>query len=50
MLVLANNVIQHAKVHATMDYSGTSEQGTRLGQYKFTCFVLCREVVDILKL
>ena len=26
-------------------YSGTSEQGTHWGQYKFTCFVLCREVV-----
>ena len=26
-------------------YSGTSEQGTRWGQYKFTCFVLFREVV-----
>ena len=24
--------------------SGTSKQGTCWGQYKFTCFVLCREV------
>ena len=26
-------------------YSGTSEQRTRWGQYKFSCCVLCREVV-----
>ena len=26
-------------------YSGTTEQWTHWGQYKFTCFVLCREVV-----
>ena len=35
------------------NYSGTSEQGTHWGQYKLTCFVLCREVVlfsDALKL
>ena len=27
------------------EYSGTSEHGTRWGQHKFTCFVLCREIV-----
>ena len=27
------------------DYSGTSTQGTNWEQYKFTCFVLCRDVV-----
>ena len=33
----------------TFMYSGTSKQRTRWEQYKFSCFVLCREVVLFLE-
>ena len=40
---VCNGVRDHQK--RTFNYSGSSAQGTHWGKYKFTCFVLCREVV-----
>ena len=41
------SVCVYTQCKCTCVYNGTSEQGARLGQCKFTCYdiVLCREVV-----